>query len=252
MMFTVSATKSELGARAATEGAEILRNALAEEGEATIFVATGMSQFEMLENLVNAPNIEWGRVTAFHLDEYVGLSVTHPASFRKYLRERFVAKLSQPLAAFHEVNGEGDPQTECDRLQALISGRRICLAFVGIGENGHLAFNDPPADFVTQEPYLVVNLDDACRRQQLGEGWFPTFEDVPAQAISMSIQQILKAERILCSVPDARKAEGGQKLYRWPRNESRPGFHFADPCGNRDLSRYGVGVKTEPAVSDAP
>jgi glucosamine-6-phosphate deaminase len=146
-------------------------------------------------------------VTAFHLDEYIGMPITHPASFRKYLKERFVYRLPQPLAAFHYINGEGDAEAECRRLAELIAARPVDVAFVGIGENGHLAFNDPPADFQTEEPYLVVNLDEACRRQQLGEGWFPTLEDVPQQAISMSIRQILKSDTILCSVPDARKAE---------------------------------------------
>jgi len=185
----------------------------------------------MLAELVKAPDIDWGNVTAFHLDEYVGLPVTHPASFRKYLRERFVAQLPKPLAAFHEINGEGDPQAECDRLKGLITGRRIAVAFVGIGENGHLAFNDPPADFDTEEPYLVVNLDEACRKQQLGEGWFPTFDDVPKQAISMSIRQILKSERILCSVPDARKAEAVRACLAGPVSNLAPASILQNHAG---------------------
>ena len=207
MQVLVSETKAELGRRAAQDGAEKIRDALARNGTANIVVATGMSQFEVLAELVAAPDIDWSRVTGFHLDEYVGMPVTHPASFRKYLKERFVDLLPRPLAAFHYINGEGDGAAECRRLGEIIAAHPIEVAFVGIGENGHLAFNDPPADFETEEPYLVVNLDEACRRQQLGEGWFPTLDDVPRQAISMSIRQILKSGVILCSVPDARKAQ---------------------------------------------
>jgi glucosamine-6-phosphate deaminase len=207
MQLKIHDSKQENGRVAAEDGARILRDALRANGGANIILATGASQFEMLETLVAAPEVDWSRVTAFHLDEYVGLPVTHPASFRRYLRERFVEKLPTPLRAFHEINGEGDPQAECERLNALIGGVTVAVAFVGIGENGHLAFNDPPADFETEAPYLVVHLDDACRRQQLGEGWFPTFDDVPTQAISMSIRQIMKAQAILCTVPDERKAK---------------------------------------------
>ena len=207
MHVIVSETKPEMGRRAARDGAEKIRRAIADRGAANIILATGMSQFEMLAELVAAPDIDWSRVTAFHLDEYIGMPITHPASFRKYLKERFVEQLPQPLAAFHYINAEGDGVAECRRLSEIIAAHPIDVAFVGIGENGHLAFNDPPADFETDEPYLVVNLDEACRRQQLGEGWFPTLDDVPKQAISMSIRQILKSGAILCTVPDARKAE---------------------------------------------
>ena len=216
MQVVISKTKPEMGRIAAEAGAEKIRQAIASKGVANIVVATGMSQFEVLAELVAAPDVDWSRVTGFHLDEYVGMPITHPASFRKYLKERFVDKLPRPLAAFHYINGEGDGAAECRRLGALIAGSPIDVAFVGIGENGHLAFNDPPADFETDEPYLVVNLDDACRRQQLGEGWFPTFDDVPRQAISMSIRQILKANTILCSVPDARKAEAVRAALEGP------------------------------------
>ena len=158
----------------------------------------------MLGELVKE-DIDWSVVTGFHLDEYIGIDVSHPASFRKYLKERFVDLV--PIKEFNYVNGSIDAEAECNRLGEIISRHPIDVAFVGIGENGHLAFNDPPADFETEEPYLVVNLDEACRRQQLGEGWFPTFDDVPKQAISMSIKQIMKSEHIICSVPDKRKAE---------------------------------------------
>jgi glucosamine-6-phosphate deaminase len=223
MEVVISDTKAEAGRRAAVQGAQILRDALAGGGEATIIVATGASQFDMLADLVRAPGIDWGRVTAFHLDEYVGMPVTHGASFRKYLRERFLAPLPTPPAAFHEINGEAaDPQAECARLNALIAGRRIAVAFVGIGENGHLAFNDPPADFETEKPYIVVELDEACRRQQLGEGWFPDFASVPTRAISMSIHQILKSERIICTVPDTRKAVAVKNCLEGPVSPNAP------------------------------
>jgi glucosamine-6-phosphate deaminase len=185
----------------------LLREALAERGEANIIVATGASQFEMLARLSQEPNIDWHRVRGFHLDEYVGLSIKHPASFRRYLWERFVSRLPLPLRAFHYLDGEDDPAAEARRVSEILRSHPVDVAFVGIGENGHLAFNDPPADFETEAPYIVVQLDDACRRQQLGEGWFPTFNDVPRQAISMSIRQIMKSKAIICTVPDERKAE---------------------------------------------
>ena len=193
-----------MGKLAAQKGAELIRESIQKNGMANIIVATGASQFEMLGELVKE-DIDWSVVTGFHLDEYIGIDVSHPASFRKYLKERFVDLV--PIKEFNYVNGSIDAEAECNRLGEIISRHPIDVAFVGIGENGHLAFNDPPADFETEEPYLVVNLDEACRRQQLGEGWFPTFDDVPKQAISMSIKQIMKSEHIICSVPDKRKAE---------------------------------------------
>ena len=205
MEIIISNTKEELGRKAAARGADIIRKAISEKGYANIIVATGASQFEMLEALVKE-EVDWPKVSGFHLDEYIGLPATHPASFRKYLKERFVDKV--PLKEFFYVNGDtGDPLAETKRLGEIIKERVIDVAFIGIGENGHLAFNDPPADFETEEPYLVVNLDETCRRQQLGEGWFPSFEEVPQQAISMSVNQILKSRAIICSVPDKRKAE---------------------------------------------
>jgi len=203
MEIIISETKQELGKLAAKKGAELIRAAIQKNGKANIIVATGASQFEMLSELVKE-NIDWSVVPGFHLDEYIGIEVSHPASFRKYLKERFVDLV--PIKEFNYVNGSADAGAECKRLGEIISQQPIDVAFVGIGENGHLAFNDPPADFETEQPYLVVNLDDDCRRQQLGEGWFPTFDDVPKQAISMSIKQIMKSEHIICSVPDKRKA----------------------------------------------
>ena len=206
MKVIVSDTKQQLGGRAAEQGAELIRQAIAGRGGARIILATGASQFEMLASLVAAEGIDWASVTAFHLDEYVGMSPTHPASFRKYLKERVVDRLGGPIGAFHFIDGEADAKAECRRVGDLIAAGPIDVAFIGIGENGHLAFNDPPADFQTQEPYIIVDLDEPCRRQQVGEGWFETLADVPTRAISMSIAQIMKSAAIICSVPDARKA----------------------------------------------
>jgi glucosamine-6-phosphate deaminase len=205
MNVVIRDDREQMGVAAAEHAGRVIRQALDTQGQATIVVATGASQFTVLANLIRQPSIDWTRVTGFHLDEYIGLPITHPASFRGYLKQRFVDHV--PLKAFHYIDGEHQPpQVECERLAALIAQQHVDVALVGIGENGHLAFNDPPADFDTEQPYLVVQLDDACRRQQLGEGWFPTFDDVPKQAISMSIKQILKSRQIICSVPDERKA----------------------------------------------
>ena len=222
MNYRIFSNKVESGATAAANGAALIRQAIAERGRAVIIVATGASQFEMLTTLIQQPDIAWDKVTAFHLDEYVGLPITHPASFRLYLWQRFVSKLPVPLAAFHYLNGENDPHLECARVGALIQPETVDVAFVGIGENGHLAFNDPPADFETKQPYLVVELDDACRQQQYGEGWFPTFDAVPRQAISMSIRQILKSRAIICTVPDERKAAAVKACLEGPISPLAP------------------------------
>ena len=205
MEISIDTNKREMGARAARRAADLLRQSIAVRGEAYLILATGASQFEMLGSLVQQP-VDWSKVTVFHLDEYIGLASTHPASFRKYLKERFEQQVTG-LGKFHYVNGETDPQGECQRLGELIQSHPIDVACIGIGENGHLAFNDPPADFNTEEPYLIVNLDAACRQQQVGEGWFGSLAEVPKQAISMSIRQIMKSKAIICTVPDARKAE---------------------------------------------
>jgi glucosamine-6-phosphate deaminase len=221
MHLNIADNKQELGRRAASHGASLILEAL-NRGSANIILATGASQFEMLGELVEQPDIDWSKVTVFHLDEYAGMPMSHPASFRKYLKERFVDQLSQPVAAFHYINAEEDCQAECRRLGELIAKHPIDVAFIGIGENGHLAFNDPPADFDTDQPYLVVELDEACRRQQAGEGWFPTLADVPTQAISMSIKQILKSRAIICSVPDQRKAEAVKNAVEGPVTNQVP------------------------------
>ncbi len=202
----IAPDRATCGRLAAAEGAARLRQRVQEHGAATLIVATGASQLDMLDALVGEPDLRWDKVTVFHLDEYLGLPLTHPASFRRYLWERFHARLPLPVRAFHYLDGEADPETERRRYGALLASQPVDLAFIGIGENGHLAFNDPPADFETEEPCLVVTLDDACRRQQWGEGWFATLDDVPRQALSLSVRQILKSASLLVTVPDARKA----------------------------------------------
>jgi glucosamine-6-phosphate deaminase len=206
MKILKSTDAATMGQAASAQGAKVLREALARKARVNIIVATGASQFETLKCLVKEPGIDWSRVTVFHLDEYVGLPESHGASFRKYLRERFISQLpSQP--EFVPVDGDAkDLHAEIKRLNDRITACPIDLCFAGIGENSHLAFNDPPADFTTEAPYIVVNLDHACRQQQFGEGWFPTFDDVPKQAISMSIRQIMKSAGLILSVPDKRKA----------------------------------------------
>lgn len=205
MEIKIFDTKIELGVAAAGDAARIINEAIDKRGNAYVIAATGASQFEFLDALVQE-KIDWAKVVFFHLDEYVGLAESHPASFRRYLKERVVNRIHPQT--FHFLNGEAENVAEeLRRVGDLISEHTIDVAFVGIGENGHLAFNDPPADFDTEEPYLVVNLDEACRQQQVGEGWFKSIAEVPAQAISMSIKQILKSRNILCIVPDQRKAE---------------------------------------------
>ena len=197
-------TRREMARAAAAHAAGAIRSAIANRGRARIIVATGASQFEFLDELTGNQEVDWARVTLFHLDEYVGLPLAHPASFRKYIRERVIEKTA--IEDYVLLDGEGDLREVCRRAGAALTAAPVDVAFVGIGENGHLAFNDPPADFSAEEPYIVVPLDEACRRQQVGEGWFAAIDDVPRSAISMSIRQILKSAEIICVVPDDRKA----------------------------------------------
>lgn len=206
MNIHISKNPTDLGEISGQKAAELIRSAIAEKGFANVILATGASQFGTLQTLIANKDIDWSKVTMFHLDEYIGLPLSHPASFRKYLKERFLEQVP-PLKASYLIDGEVNPEEECARLGTLIQQFPIDVALVGIGENGHLAFNDPPADFDTENPYIVVNLDDLCRRQQMNEGWFPTLDDVPKQAISMSVKQIMKTAHLICSVPDLRKAQ---------------------------------------------
>lgn len=221
MDIIISHDHFEMGRVAGASAASSIRAAIAEKGSANIILATGTSQFETLNQLIREKDIDWSKVVMFHLDEYIGLPITHPASFRKYLKERFLSKVPH-LKAAYLINGEDDPQTECARLVNLITHHPIDVALVGIGENGHLAFNDPPADFETGVPYIVVTLDDQCVQQQFGEGWFASVEAVPRQAISMSVKQIMKAKKIICSVPDSRKAIAVKNSIELPVSNLHP------------------------------
>lgn len=239
MKLRVLPDRQETGRAAAEMAAAILRSALVSQETARFVAATGASQFTFLDHLTRAEGIDWDRTVMFHLDEYVGLPESHPASFRKYLMERLVAKVHP--GRVHLIQGDAeDAEKERRRVSRLISEEPINVAFVGIGENGHLAFNDPPADFETGEPFIVVKLNEACRRQQVGEGWFPTVGDVPERAITMSIGQIMKSETIICTVPDRRKAkavrdclsEGAPVSPMFPASilkEHRQAFVFLDP-----------------------
>jgi glucosamine-6-phosphate deaminase len=205
VILKVFPSKIQLAEAAASHAAGIIERAIAENGNARIIAATGASQFDFLKSLTGREGLDWKRVEMFHLDEYLGLPLSHPASFRKYLRERLLEPAG--IENYHLIDSESDPIETCRRIGELLNSARVDVAFAGIGENGHLAFNDPPADFEIEDAYLVVNLDEACRRQQLGEGWFANLDEVPKRAISMSVKQLLKAREIICVVPDARKAE---------------------------------------------
>lgn len=211
MVIKIYDDKASLGRAAAEQAADSLRSAIQRSRKARIIAATGASQFEFLDALTSMPDIEWPRVEMFHLDEYMGLPVSHPASFRKYLRERLIDKTG--LTKYHFLGGEGDVPQVIRKVSSELMAAPIDVAFVGIGENGHLAFNDPPADFQTKEPFIIVELDEPCRRQQVGEGWFKDLSEVPKRAISMSVRQILKAKEILCIVPDVRKAQAVKSCF---------------------------------------
>jgi len=204
MTIEIFSSKTTLADAAAADAAEAIIAAVAERGEARIIAATGASQFDFLEALTKREGIPWEKVEMFHLDEYVGMSGAEPASFCRYLRERLINKVG--IKKYHLLDGTKPTDDVIRQVTEAIREAPIDVAFVGVGENGHLAFNDPPADFEAEGAYIVVDLDDACRKQQLGEGWFRTLEDVPRQAISMTIQQIMESKQILCIAPDARKA----------------------------------------------
>jgi glucosamine-6-phosphate deaminase len=197
--------KPTLGRTAAKHATESLRRCIREKGSVRLVAATGASQFEFLDELTTAPGIDWSCVEVFHLDEYVGLPISHPASFRGYILERLIRKTG--ITQCYLLDGEKDPNVVAKEVGSALASKPVDLLFAGIGENAHLAFNDPPADFDTEEPYLVVQLDQACRQQQVGEGWFASLLDVPTKAISMSVQQVLKAKEIIVIVPDKRKAQ---------------------------------------------
>jgi len=207
MKINIYSNKKETSKEAALQAASILNKAIRQKGTATFVIATGVSQLDFIEHLVTEGNVDWSKTKMFHLDEYIGLPETHPASFRKYLKEKFISKVGK-IKMINLVNGDAaDPQKECNRLNKILQNKIVDIAFVGVGENGHLAFNDPPANFKIEDPYIIVNLDEHCRKQQVGEGWFNSFEEVPRQAISMSIKQIMKSKNIVCIIPGERKTQ---------------------------------------------
>jgi glucosamine-6-phosphate deaminase len=205
MLIKVFDDRVALGHAAAEQATAAIRRAIAERGHARIIAATAASQLEFLDALTKTPGIDWSKVEAFHLDEYIGLPVTHPGSFRRMLLEQLVQKTG--ITQYHLLDGDAaDPVEVVRREGKELASMTVDIAFLGIGENGHIAFNDPPADFKTEEPYIIVNLDEACRQQQVGEAWFADISQVPKRAISMSARQILKAKEILAVVPGPRKA----------------------------------------------
>ena len=200
MVLKVFPDKKSLGSAAATQAATAIRSAIRDRGTARVVAATAASQAEFLDALVREPNIDWARVELFHLDEYIGLPVTHPGSFRTMLLELLVHKTG--IKQYHLLDGDADPSEVVGRVGQALASAPIDIEFLGIGENGHIAFNDPPADFETEEPYLIVNLDEACRRQQVGEAWFADISQVPKQALSMSVEigRASCRERVSCCV----------------------------------------------------
>lgn len=206
MRVVICANADAAGAYAAAEVAAMLNTVLATASRARLLLSTGQSQFEVLRHLVRT-DVQWSRVDAFHLDEYIGLPETHAASFRRYLRER-VADLV-PVRMHYVDPGSA---SSLEELAGEVTSRPMDVALVGVGENGHIAFNDPPADFGTEQPYIVVDLDDACRAQQVHEGWFETTSSVPAQAVTMSVHEILRAQRVMSVVPHAAKATVVRRL----------------------------------------
>ncbi len=220
MLLRVFDDKVSLGKAAAIQAASAIRSAIAERGQARVVAASAASQFEFLEALTVSPGMQWKRVELFHLDEYIGLPMTHPASFCKFLQERLIGKTG--IVHHHLLDGSRDPGGMIRSVGEAISSASIDIAFLGIGENGHIAFNDPPADFEIEEPYITVALDHACRMQQVGEGWFKDLDAVPTHAISMSVRQVLKAREILAVVPDARKAAAIRLCFDGPISPMAP------------------------------
>lgn len=212
MLLKVFPDRLSLSQAAAEQAAAKIRSAISAKGHARVVAATAASQVQFLEALTKTPEIDWTKVELFHLDEYIGLPISHPGSFRKMLLDQLVRKTG--ITNYHLLHGDtGDPGSVARELSEEISSAPVDIAFLGIGENGHLAFNDPPADFKTETPYIVVNLDEACRQQQVGEAWFQNIDQVPKQALSMSVRQVLKANELLAVVPDSRKARAIQACF---------------------------------------
>lgn len=221
MKIYIDKDSKELGKSSGNLAGDLIAEATKKKGTANILIATGASQFETLNQLIGRKDIEWNKVVLFHLDEYINLPATHPASFRKYITERLLQHIP-PVKQAYLINGENDPKEECRRLAALINDYPIDVALIGIGENCHLAFNDPPADFDTTDPYIITVLDNACKMQQVNEDWFDTLSDVPPTAISISVRQILRASHIICAVPDLRKAQAVKNTLEQPVSNRYP------------------------------
>ncbi len=219
-MIRILENKEKLALTAAAHAAHSVRRLLEKQERVRVLAATGASQLDFLDRLVADRTVDWSRIELFHLDEYVGIALDHPASFARYIKERIVDRTG--IARFHLLDGMRDPEVVAIAMSREIAAAPIDLAFAGIGENGHLAFNDPPADFEAEHPYLVVDLDEACRRQQVGEGWFRSLEDVPTRAITISIPQLLQSREILCIVPDVRKAEAVKACLEGPVSPDAP------------------------------
>ena len=220
MRLRILEGRDSLGKAAAAQAAAAIQRAIGAKGKARIISASAASQFEFLEVLTSTPGIDWKNVEVFHLDEYIGLPKTHPASFCKFLQDRLISKTG--IVTYHFLDGEKDPAEVIRQASEAISAAPVDVAFVGIGENGHLAFNDPPADFEIEEPFIVVNLDQACRQQQVGEGWFANMDAVPKQAISMSVKQVLKSKEIIAVVPGPKKAQAIKACFDVPVSPMAP------------------------------
>jgi glucosamine-6-phosphate deaminase len=222
VLIKVFKSRDSLGQAAAEQAAAAIRRAIAAQGQARIIAATGTSQAAFLNALTKTNDILWAKVEAFHLDEYIGLPITHPASFRKILLEQLMRKAG--IVNYHLLDGDApDPDEVVRRVGKQLASSPVDVAFLGIGENGHIAFNDPPADFATEDPYILVELDEVCRRQQVGEGWFADISQVPKQAISMSVRQILKAKELVAVVPETRKAQAVKACLEGPVTPMAPG-----------------------------
>ena len=248
-LIRLYSNRATAAAAAARHAASLIRAAIAERGEARIIAATGASQIEFVQALVASADIDWTKVEMFHLDEYVGLSIDHPASFRRYLLDRLIGPTG--ITRYHLLDGETDADATADRVgKELLSGP-IDVAFAGIGENGHVAFNDPPADFESTAPYLVVELDEACRRQQWGEGWFPSLDAVPRQAITLSPHQLLQTRAVITLVPDERKAAAAQRCLEGPICPEAPASILRRHPGNHFYFDVGGASRLSPAYRAA-
>jgi glucosamine-6-phosphate deaminase len=245
------ASGQELGAAAAARTATVMRDAVAMRGRVRIIVATGNSQLEFIDALTKTAGLPWHAAEIFHMDEYAGMSDDHPASFRKWIRERVTERVRPASAEY--IDGQApDLEAECDRYSVLLNSAPIDLAFVGIGENGHIAFNDPPvADFEDPRTVKVVELDEACRRQQVGEGHFPTVADVPREALTLTCPALLRARHLICCVPDSRKAAAVRASLEGPLTEACPGSALrTHPDAHLFLDRDSAGLLRPVWTSD--